>query len=217
MQELYTHAGTQSSTLEVSKVLRNTYALLAMTITFSAAMAVTSMALGVPYLGLWMLLPYIGLLFLVEKTKNSAMGIVSVFALTGWLGFSIGPIISYYIGVSGIEPILTALGGTALTFFVLSGYTLATKKDMSKYTGFLMTGLVVILVAMVANWFLQISALSLTISCAFLFLSSMLIMWQTSEIIHGGERNYISATVTLYVSLYNIFSILLSFLGGSDD
>lgn len=217
MQELYTHAGASDSSLEVSKVLRNTYALLGMTIAFSAVMAVTAMALGVPYMGLWMLLPYIGLLFVVEKTKNSSMGIVAVFALTGWLGFSIGPIISYYAGVSGIEPILTALGGTALTFFVLSGYTLVTKKDMSKYTGFIMTGMVVVLVAMVANWFLQISALSLTISCAFLFLSSAIIMWQTSEIIHGGERNYISATVMLYVALYNIFSILLSFLGGSDD
>lgn len=217
MQELYTQTGSVASTTEVSKVLRNTYALLSMTIAFAAVMAVVSMSLGVPYMGLWMLLPYFALLFAVEKTKNSAWGLVTVFAFTGWMGFTLGPILRYYVGVSGVEPIVTAFGGTALTFFALSGYTLVTKKDMSKFTGFLMTGLIVMFVAGLANAFLQISALGLVVSCGFLFLSSMMIMWQTSNIIHGGERNYISATVTLFVSLYNIFTILLSFLGGSSD
>lgn len=217
MQELYTQTGAQSSSIEVSKVLRNTYALLAMTIAFAAVVASVSMAMGVPYLGLWSLIPYFALIFAVEKTKNSPMGILMTFAFTGWMGFTLGPILRHYIGLSGIEPVITAFGGTALTFFTLSGYTLVTKKDMSKYTGFLMTGLVVMFVAGIANVFLNMSALSLVVSCGFLFLSSMLIMWQTSQIIHGGERNYISATVTLFVSLYNIFVILLSFLGGSDD
>jgi modulator of FtsH protease len=203
--------------LEVSKVLRNTYALLSMTILFSAFTAFVAMSLNVPYMGLWMLLPYIALLFAVEKTKNSALGLVFVFALTGWLGFTLGPILNYYLGVSGVEPILTALGGTALLFFSLSAFVLITKKDMSFMTQFMMTGFVVAFVAMIAAYFLNMPGLSLVVSCLFLALSSMLIMWQTSSIIHGGERNYISATVSLYVALYNIFTILLSFLGGSDD
>ncbi|WP_188151134.1 Bax inhibitor-1/YccA family protein [Teredinibacter waterburyi] len=217
MQELYTQSATYSSSLEVSKVLRNTYALLAMTIGFSAITATISMAINFPHLGLISLLPYIGLLFAVEKTKNSGWGIVWVFALTGWLGLTLGPILNYYVGVSGIEPILMALGGTALIFFGLSGYVLVTRKDLSFLTGFIMTGFIVAFVAMLAAYFLNISGLSLAVSCMFLVLSSLLIMWQTSNIIHGGETNYISATVTLYVSLYNIFTILLSFLGGSSD
>lgn len=218
MQEIYSQSGAGVGSLEVSKVLRNTYTLLAMTVAFSAGMAVLAMSLNVPYMGLWMLLPYIGLLFAVEKTKNSGLGIVFVFALTGWLGFTLGPILNYYIGVSGIEPILTALGGTALVFFGLSGYTLVTRKDFSFMGGFIMTGILVAFVAGIANVFLNLSGLSLAVSCMFAALSSLMIMWQTSQIIHGGERNYISATVTLYVSLYNIFVSLLSIIGaGGDD
>ncbi|WP_075185183.1 Bax inhibitor-1/YccA family protein [Teredinibacter haidensis] len=217
MQELYTQSSTGASSLEVSKVLRNTYALLAMTIAFSAVTATIAMAINFPYMGLWMLLPYIGLLYAVEKTKNSTAGIFWVFALTGYLGLTLGPILSFYIGTTGIEPIIMALGGTALIFFGLSGYVLVTRKDMSFATGFIMTGFLVAFVAMMASAFLDISGLSLAVSCMFLVLSSLLIMWQTSAIIHGGETNYISATVTLYVSLYNIFTILLSFLGASDD
>jgi len=216
MQELYTHSSSAHSSVEVSKVLRNTYALLAMTIAFSAVTATVSMALNVPFLGLWMLLPYFGLLFAVEKTKNSSAGLFWVFALTGYLGVTLGPILNAYIGISGIEPVLLALGGTALIFFTLSGYVLVTRKDMSFITGFMMTGFLVAFVAMLANAFLSISGLGLAVSCIFLVLSSLLIMWQTSSIIHGGETNYISATVTLYVSLYNLFTILLSFLGGDD-
>lgn len=200
----------------VSKVLRNTYALLGMTVLFSAVTAGIAMALNVPYMGLWMLLPYLALIFAVEKTKNSPMGLVMVFALTGWLGFTIGPVLNFYLAMSGPQPILVALAGTAVIFFGLSAYVLATKKDLSFMTGFLMTGILIAFVAGIANAFLQISALGLIVSCAFLLLSACLIMWQTSSIIHGGETNYISATVTLYVGLYNIFTILLSFLGGED-
>jgi modulator of FtsH protease len=215
-----THIETaRSTTLDASttKVLRNTYALLAMTVLFSAVTAGISMALNVPFLGLWTLLPYIALLVLVEKNKNSAAGLVCVFALTGWLGFSLGPILNHYVGISGFEPVFMALGGTALIFFGLSSYILVTRKDLGFATGFLTTGILVAFVAAIANYFLQIPGLSLAITCMFLFLSSGLIMWQTSQIIHGGERNYISATVTLYVMIYNLFSILLSFFGGNSD
>lgn len=215
-QEL-TFEREQTSELETSKVLRSTYMLLSMTILFSAATAGVAMALEVPYMGLWTLLPYFVLLFVVEKTKNSVWGLVSVFALTGWLGFTAGPIINFYLGVSGYEPILMALGGTGLIFFTLSGYVLVTKKDLSFMTGFLMTGMLVAFIAGIASVFLNIPGLSLAVSCMFLLISSGLIMWQTSAIIHGGETNYISATVTLYVMVYNIFMILLSFLGGSSD
>lgn len=202
---------------ESSKVLRNTYALLAMTVLFSAVTAGIAMALDVPYLGLWTLLPYFLFLWMTEKNKNSATGLLWVFALTGWLGFTIGPIISHYLSTSGAEPVMTALGGTALIFFACSAYVLTTRKDLSFMTGFLMTGVIVAFVGAIANVFLQIQGLSLVISCLFLVISSGLIMWQTSAIIHGGERNYISATVTLYVMIYNVFSSLLHLLGLSED
>lgn len=202
---------------EVSKVLRNTYSLLAMTVAFSAVTAGVAMAINAPYMGLWTLLPYFLFLWLTEKNKNSAMGLVWVFALTGWLGFTIGPIISYYLATSGSEIVMTALGGTALIFFACSAYVLVTRKNLSFMTGFLMTGIIVAFVAAIANVFLQIQGLALAISSMFLFLSAGIIMWQTSEVIHGGERNYISATVTLYVMLFNLFTSLLSLLGMSED
>ena len=206
-------------TADAVSVLRSTYALLSMTVMFSALTAGAAMALNVPYLGLWMLLPYFALLFMVSKTQESTAGLFWTFALTGWLGFSIGPILNYYVGVSGYGPILLSLAGTGAIFMTLSGVMLVTRKDMSGMTGFLMTGILVAFIAAIANAFLNIQGLGLAVSVVFLVLSSALIMWQTSRIIHGGERNYISATVTLYVMLYNIFSVLLSFIGmgGGDD
>lgn len=201
----------------VVKVLRNTYALLAMTLAFSAIMCGVSMAVNAPYFGLWTLLPFFVCLWLVEKNKNSTAGLFWVFALTGWMGFTLGPIISFYLRTTGTEPVMTALGGTALVFFACSAYVLITRKDLSFMTGFLMTGIIVAFVAGIANVFLKMQGLSLAVSCMFLLLSSGIIMWQTSSIIHGGERNYISATVTLYVALYNVFTSLLSLLGMGDD
>jgi modulator of FtsH protease len=201
----------------VTKVLRNTYLLLSMTLAFSAAMSWVAIAVNAPFMGLWMLLPYIGCLWMVEKNKNSTAGLFWVFALTGWMGFTLGPIISYYLATSGSETIMTALGGTALIFFACSGYVLITRKELSFMSGFLMTGIIVAFVAAIANAFLQIQGLSLALSCVFLLLSSGIIMWQTSAIIHGGERNYISATVTLFVMLFNIFTSLLHLLGLSND
>ena len=209
---------TQEIDAGALKVLRNTYTLLAMTLLFSAGTAGVAMAMKAPFMGLWMLLPYFVLLFLVEKNKNNASGILWVFALTGWLGFTLGPILNAYIGGIGYEPVFTALGGTALIFFGLSAYALISRKDFSFASGFLCTGILVAFVAGIANAFLHIQALSLAVTCMFLFLSSGMILWQTSAIVHGGERNYISATVTLYVMIYNLFTSLLHLLGmGSSD
>tara|TARA_R110001592_G_scaffold260282_1_gene524745 strand:- start:71734 stop:72384 length:651 start_codon:yes stop_codon:yes gene_type:complete len=199
------------------KVLRNTYTLLSMTLVFSAVMCGVAMVVNAPFMGLWMLLPYIGCLWMVEKNKNSTAGLFWVFALTGWMGFTLGPIISFYLATSGSDIILTALGGTALIFMATSGYVLVTRKELSFMGGFLMTGIIVAFVASIANVFLQIQGLSLVLSCIFLLISSGFIMWQTSAIIHGGERNYISATVMLYVMIYNVFTSLLALLGLADD
>ncbi len=199
-----------------SKVLRNTYALLALTLLFSALTAALSMAVNAPYFGLLSLLPYFGLLYATEKSKNSGWGLVWVFALTGWLGFTLGPILNHYVGLRGYEPVLLALGGTAAIFLSLSAYVLVTRKELSFMTGFLAMGMLVAFIAAIANAFLQIQALTLAVSCMFLLLSSALIMWQTSAIIHGGETNYISATIGLYVAIYNLFTLLLGFLGQDD-
>ena len=196
----------------VAKVLRSTYTLLGATLTFSAVMAGISMAMNAPYFGLWTLLPYFICLWMVEKNKNNASGLAWVFALTGWMGFTLGPIISIYLAAVGSEPIMMALGSTALVFFAASAYVLTTRKNLNFMTGFLMTGILVAFAAGIANIFLQIPALAITVSSVFAFLSAAIIMWQTSAIIHGGERNYILATITLYVSLYNIFMSLLHLL-----
>lgn len=202
---------------EVSKVLRSTYLLLAVTLTFSAVMAAVAMMVNAPYFGLWTLLPYFLCLWMVEKNKNSSAGILWVFALTGWMGFTLGPILNFYMASKGAEPILTALGATALVFFAASAYVLTTKKNLSFMGGFLMVGMLVAFVAGIANVFLEVRGLSLAVSSAFALISAGVIMWQTSAIIHGGERNYISATVTLFVMIYNLFISLLQLIGLSED
>lgn len=202
---------------EVSKVLRSTYLLLGVTLTFSAVMAAVAMMVNAPYFGLWTLLPYFLCLWMVEKNKNSSAGILWVFALTGWMGFTLGPILNFYMAAKGAEPILTALGATALVFFAASAYVLTTKKNLSFMGGFLMVGMLVAFVAGIANVFLEVRGLSLAVSSAFALISAGVIMWQTSAIIHGGERNYISATVTLFVMIYNLFISLLQLIGLSDD
>ena len=212
-------SGIQSTALDpaVIKVLRNTYMLLGVTLAFSAAMAGVAMSLNVPHFGLWTLLPYFLCLWMTEKNKNNASGILWVFALTGWLGFTLGPILNMYLAVRGSEPIMLALGSTALVFFAASAFVMTTRKNLNFMTGFLITGMLVAFVAAIANIFLQIPALALTISAAFALISTGMIMWQTSAIIHGGERNYISATVTLFVMIYNLFLSLLHLFGMNDD
>jgi modulator of FtsH protease len=219
----YSSATTASSVANasldpaVAKVLRSTYTLLGLTLAFSALMAGISMAINAPYFGLWTLLPYFICLWMVEKNKNNASGIAWVFALTGWMGFTLGPIISMYLAAVGSGPIMMALGSTALVFFGASAYVLTTRKNLSFMTGFLMTGILVAFIAGIANIFLKIPALSITVSSVFAFLSAGIIMWQTSAIIHGGERNYISATVTLFVMIYNLFLSLLQLFGIMSD
>ena len=214
-----TTGGIQSTALspEVTKVLRSTYMLLGTTIAFSAIMAGISMAVAAPHFGLFTLLPYFLCLWMTEKNKNSSKGLFWVFALTGWLGFTLGPILNMYMAVKGAEPIMLALGSTALIFFAASAFVLTTRKNLSFMTGFLMTGMLVSFVAAIANFFLQIPLLSLTVSSVFALLSAGIIMWQTSAIIHGGERNYISATVTLFVMVYNLFLSLLQIFGIMGD
>lgn len=211
------HSRQETFSQEASSVLRNTYLLLSATLLFSAFTATVSMAFNFPYLGLWMLLPYFFLLWMVEKNKAKTAGIGWVFALTGWMGLSLGPILKYYISAKGYETVTMALGGTGLIFLGSSAYILTTRKNLSFLTGFLITGILVAFIASIANAFMQIQGLSLAISSVMIFIASGFIMWQTSQIIHGGERNYISATVTLFVMLYNIFSSLLHLLGLSND
>jgi len=152
-----------------------------------------------------------GLMFAVHKTADSALGLVFVFAFTGFLGFTLGPIVGHFAATAP-QTLMTALGGTGLIFFALSGYVLVTRKDMSFMGGMLTAGAVVLLVLMLASFFIQVPAMQLALSALFMLFSSGMILYQTSEIIHGGETNYIRATVTLFVSLYNIFLSLLRLL-----
>jgi modulator of FtsH protease len=212
---------SQSSAIEINKVLKNTYMLLSMTLAFSAVTAGISMAMNLPHgAALIMTLVAFGLMFVVNKKADSASGIYWIFAFTGLMGASLGPMLNAYAAMpNGSALIMQALGGTALIFFALSGYALTSKKDFSFMGGFLMVGLIVAIVASLANIFFQIPALSLAISAAIIMIMSGLILFDTSRIINGGERNYIRATISLYLSIYNIFVHLLSLLGvfGSDD
>lgn len=210
------------SVLQANKVLRNTYALLSMTLLFSAAMAGVAMAINAPMMNPFItLIAYFGLLFATTKTRNSGLGIVFVFALTGFMGFTLGPIVELYMTnlPNGSQIVMQALGGTGIIFLGLSAYALTSQKDFSFMGGFVMVGMLVMLVAIVANLFFQIPAVSLAISAGVVLLMSAMILWQTSDIIHGGETNYIMATVSLYIAIYNLFTSLLHLLGvfGSDD
>ncbi|AKH89501.1 FtsH protease modulator YccA [Edwardsiella tarda] len=204
----------RSSLLSTHKVLRNTYFLLALTLAFSALTATASTVLMLPAPGLLlMLVGFYGLMFLTYRLADRPAGILAVFALTGFMGYTLGPILSSFIASGAGDLIMLALGGTALVFFCCSAYVLTTRKDMSFLSGMMMAGFVVLLLAVVANLFLQLPALSLAISALFILFSTGAILWETSNIIHGGETNYIRATVGLYVSLYNLFISLLSLLG----
>ncbi|MBS3785840.1 MAG: Bax inhibitor-1/YccA family protein [Gammaproteobacteria bacterium] len=208
-------ASSAGSVIATNKVLRNTYALLSLTLLFSALMAGVAMATQAPPLN-WMvvLVGYFGLLFTTFALRNSAWGIASVFALTGFMGFTLGPILSFYIGAfsNGAELVMMALGGTGVMFLGLSAYALTTQKDFSFLRGFLLAGILVAFVGAIIAIVFSIPALSLAMSAAFVVLMSALILYQTSEIINGGETNYIMATITLYVSIYNLFTSLLHLL-----
>lgn len=213
--------GSGQSALSTNKVLRNTYTLLSMTLLFSALCAGIAVVMNMPPMGIIItLVGYFGLLFLTTKLRNSAWGLVSVFALTGFMGLTLGPIISMYLSIpNGGQIVMTAMGGTGVIFLGLSGYALTTRKDFSFLGGFLMVGILVAFMAGIASMFLSMPGLSLAVSAMFILLMSGLILYQTSQIIHGGETNYIMATVTLYISIYNLFLSLLHLLGafGGND
>lgn len=202
------------SAVEINKVLKNTYMLLSLTLAFSALCAGVAMATNAAPMNIFMvLIGFYGLLFATHKTANSGWGLVCVFALTGFMGYTLGPILSFYLSMQGgSEIVMMAMGGTAAIFLGLSGYALVSKKDFSFLSGFLMAGFIVIIVAFIANLFLQLPALHLALSVGFMLFSSAAILYQTGAIINGGERNYVLATVTLFVSIYNIFVSLLNLL-----
>ena len=198
------------------RVLRNTWNLLAMTLAFSAVMAYVAMANNWPYPGVLItLVGYFGLLFLTMSLRNSVWGLLSVFALTGFMGATLGPIISMYMSAfsNGHELVIGAFGTTAVAFVGLSGFALVTKKDFSFLGPFLFVGILVAFVAGLGAIFFQMPALSLAVSAMFSLLMCGLILFQTQQIIRGGERNYIMATVTLFVSIYNLFTSLLHLFG----
>jgi modulator of FtsH protease len=202
------------SAISTNKVLKNTYLLLGMTLLFSAVTAGISMAMGLPHgAALVLVLVGFGLLFVVNRMADSSKGLWAIFAFTGVMGASLGPMLNYYLAMpAGPALVMQALGGTAVVFFGLSAYALTTRKDFSYMGGFLMVGLLVAIVAMIANIFLAIPALSLTISAAIVMIMSGLILFDTSRIINGGETNYIRATVALYLDIYNLFIHLLHLL-----
>lgn len=216
----YTIPRSSASALQTNKVLRNTYMLLGMTLLFSAFTAALSVALRMPpmtyllsiggaFLLMWLVLP---------RTADSSAGLATVFGITGLLGFALGPMLTMYLSLpNGPQLVMTALGGTAVIFLSLSAYALTTKRDFSFMGGFLMVGFMVVLIAALANIFLAMPALSLALSAAIIMIMSGFILWDTSRIIHGGETNYIHATVQLYLNIFNIFINLLALLGFASD
>ena len=215
-------ASRTDSVLATNRLIRNTYMLLSMTLLFSAFTAWLSMKLEMPRMNIIVtLVGYIGLLFLTTKLRNSVWGLVSIFAFTGFMGLTLGPIISAYLTMfsNGAQLVMTAMGGTGAIFLGLSAYALTTRKDFSFMGGFLMVGMLVAFLAGIGAAVFAIPALSLAVSAAFILLMSGLILYQTSDMVHGVETNYIMATITLYVSIYNLFLSLLQLLGffGGED
>lgn len=210
----------EESLLSTHKVLRNTYFLLGLTMAFSAVVAYISMSLNLPYPNLIVLLVgFYGLLFVTNRLANSAWGILAAFAFTGFMGYTIGPILNMYVARGMEDLIMLAFAGTAIVFFACSAYVLTTKKDMSFLSTAIFSLFIVLLLGIVASFFFQIPALAVGISALFVVFSTMTILYETSNIIHGGEINYIRATVSIYVSIYNLFISLLRLLSifSSDD
>ncbi len=207
--------GTQTSVITTNRVLRNTYFLLALTLLFSAVTAGISLTLGLPHPGLLLtLVGYFGLLFLTTRFRNSGLGLVMVFALTGFMGYTLGPLLNAYLSLpNGPQLVMTAFAGTGITFLALSGYALLSRRDFSFMGSFLMVGILVAFLAGLGAMFFELSGLALAVSAMFVLLMAGLILYETGNIVHGGETNYVMATVTLYVAIYNLFSSLLHLLG----
>jgi len=212
----YAIARTAGSLLATNRLLRNTYLLLSMTLLFSAVTAGISIAINMPPMGLLLTLGgYFGLLFLTMHLRNSAWGLLSVFALTGFMGLTLGPLINAYLQyyANGGQLVMLAMGGTGVIFLGLSGYVLTTRKDFSFLGGYVFVGILVAFLAGIGAVIFSLPALSLAVSALFIMLMSAFILFQTSAMIHGGETNYIMATISLYVSIYNLFTSLLHLLG----
>ena len=197
------------------RVLRNTYALLGLTLAFSALVAGVAMSLKLPHPGILVtLVGFYGLFFLVNKTANSGKGVLAVFALTGFMGYTLGPVLAKHLALpGGAQTIALALGATGATFLALSAWVLASRRDFSFMGGFLFAGMVIALLAGLGAVFLQLPALSLAVSAMVALLSAGMILFETSRIVNGGETNYVLATVGLFVSLFNLFTSLLSLFG----
>lgn len=216
MRQQYAIASKAESGLATNKLIRNTYTLLSLTLLFSAFTAGISIAFNFPYMGpLVTLGGYFGLLFLTAKLRNSAWGLAAVFALTGFMGLTLGPMINAYLQTfsNGAELVMLAMGGTGTIFLALSGYALTTRKDFSFIGGFIMVGVLVAFLAGIGALIFSLPALSLAVSAMFVLLMSGFILYETSNMVHGYETNYIMATVALYVSIYNLFTSLLHLLG----
>ena len=215
-QPTYAVTSKSESVLATNKLIRNTYTLLSLTLLFSAFAAGISIMLNLPYMGpLLTLGGYFGLLFITTKLRNSIWGLVSVFALTGFMGLTLGPLINAYLTAfsNGAELVMLAMGGTGTIFLGLSGYALTTRKDFSFMGGFIMVGILVAFLAGIGALIFSIPALSLAVSAMFILLMSGYILYQTSNMVHGHETNYIMATVALYITIYNLFTSLLHLLG----
>jgi len=206
---------TLDKPLETNRVLRNTYLLLSLTLLFSGVTAGVAMAINAPPLH-WLITlgGYFGLLFVVTRLRNSVWGLAAVFALTGFLGYTLGPILNFYLSLpNGSQVVMTALAGTGAIFLALSGYAVVSRKDFSFMGSFLMIGILVAFLAGLGAMLFNIPMLSLAVSAMVILLMSGMILWQTSDIIHGGETNYIMATVSLYITIFNLFVSLLQILG----
>ena len=212
-------AARAPSAIEINKVLRSTYALLAMTLLWSAVTASVAVSMGAPHLGFITLLVFIGLLFMVHKTANSVWGLVWTFALTGFLGFSLAPLLSAVLGMAnGGTLVAQSLAITAVAFFGLSIYTVTTKRDFSFLTGFLIVGAIVIVASWIVSIFYWTTLMSQVLAGICILFGAALILWETSAVVRGEETNYIRATVGIYVGIYNIFSSVLLLFGlGGDD
>jgi modulator of FtsH protease len=210
---------SQAAVVSTNKVVRNTYMLLSMTLAFSALTAGLSMAMNLPHPGLIItLVGYFGLLFLTTKFRDSGLGLLFVFGLTGFMGYTLGPILNAYLALpNGSQVVMMAMGGTAAIFLGLSAYVMTTRKDFSFMGGFLMVGILVAFLAGLGAIFFEMPGLSLAVSAMFVLLMSGLILYETSNIIHGGETNYIMATVTLFVAIFNLFTSLLHLLGFANN
>ncbi len=215
-------ARSADSVLATNKVIRNTYTLLSMTILFSALTAGFAMMTNAqPVHWLIILVVFLGGPFVIKALRNSAMGLVAIFAFTGAMGYILGPILSLYLALpNGSQIVTTAFGLTGVIFLGLSGYALVSRKNFSFMGGFLMVGFLVMLAAIVLNIFLEIPALSLAISAAMVLLLSAGILYESSAMVHGGETNYITMTVALYTSIFallmHLLNLLQFFMGGDD-